>query len=409
MLGERIGVGGMGVVYRAHQVPLDRVVAVKFLRPDVESNSHALRRFRYEGLATGRVRHRNVVRMIEYVHDTGRRPFLVLEHLGGELLGSVLEREGAMSQTRATSLIVQLLVALGEAHRCGVIHADVKTDNLVVAPTDAEGRELVTLIDFGLACLHDHPNPTDARAHTVSGTAAYLAPELARGDAPTPRSDLYSAGIVLYEVVTGATPFGGGTVRAIMNRHMFDAVAPPSRKAPAAGLPAAFDEVVLRALAKDPADRFPTARAFASALVVAISMRSRPQRDDSQAVRRARVARREMIAGGDPDRTAIASLQLARALIDDHRLGGALDELDEAIQIVTAGEGIESTSAPASLWRLLLSTAAIRDGLGDKRRARADGEAALDQASRARSRIGCERAWTLLARLRQRYPTGSSK
>lgn len=262
MLGERIGDGGMGVVYKAHHARLDRPLAVKVLPPGFDDDALATRRLRDEGRAARRVRHPNIVRIVELGEDPRAEPFLVMEHIAGESLRRIVGRDGRLAVPRALALVTQLLDALGEAHRCGVTHADVASDNVLVTPS-RDGREVATLIDFGLARVAEYPY---LRAgEPAAGTPAYVAPELVRGEAPTASSDLYSAAVVLYELLTGLLPFGDDNPLVVLYRHVTDPVVAPSCCCAPGTIPPELDAVVLRALAKDPAERYATAGELARA------------------------------------------------------------------------------------------------------------------------------------------------
>jgi serine/threonine-protein kinase len=172
---------------------------------------------------------------------------------------------------RAVDMMEQILRALGAVHAAGVVHGDVKSDNFLVET--AAGRDRVTLIDFGLARLAGAPHGIDTEDGEVmvSGTPEYMAPEIVGGDPPTCASDLYAAGVILYELLTGTTPFGGGTPVEIMMRHARAAVIPPSLRSPERDLPPALDRVVLRALCKTPEARFPDAATFVRELRAAVA------------------------------------------------------------------------------------------------------------------------------------------
>jgi serine/threonine-protein kinase len=285
VLRERIGAGGMGVVYRASQPSLSRTVAIKLLQPAHADDAGFRRRFHAEAIAASRVSHPNSVMVLEHGETADGTPFIAMEDIEGTNLGKILARDGTLPPRRAIDIVGQLLAALGEAHASGVIHGDVKTDNLVVETTRQGDR--VRLIDFGLARLADDSEPEDPGRAEVSGTPEYMAPEVVSGGAPGPVSDLYSAGVVLYELLVGETPFAGGSVGAVMRRHLHDEVVPPSLRSPDRGISAALERVVLRALAKAPAARFASAAAFEAALRDALASMSevlvRPRDTDGAA------------------------------------------------------------------------------------------------------------------------------
>ena len=265
VLREILGAGGMGVVYRAVDLEHGDDVALKILRRRHSSNAGATQRFLAEAEVGGRVRHPNVVA----VHDSGTAadgaPFLVMELVRGQLLDKLVERAGELPLQRVAAIVGQLLAGLEALHAAGLVHGDVKTGNILVAP--CEDGDAVKLIDLGLARAPDSADAAPARM--ASGTPEYMAPEVIRGEPAQPVSDLYAAGTVLYQLLTGATPFEGGTSREILRRHLDDEVVPPSLRCPDRGIPLALERAVMSALAKDPAARYPTARAFAEALAAA--------------------------------------------------------------------------------------------------------------------------------------------
>ena len=433
VLGEKLGEGGMGVVYMAEQIGLERTVAIKMLRDDLASESHVLRRFLTEARAGSRLSHRNLVT----VHDFGTletgTPYLVMEHVRGESLSNVLAACGTLSMPRALDLVGQVLDGLAEAHAHGVIHGDVKTDNILVERA-FDGREIARLIDFGLACFADDPPLLVNGERLLSGTPEYVAPEVILGAPPTRASDVYGAAIVLYELLTGTTPFAGGTTAEILARQLDEDVVPPSLRNPEQPVPEELEAVIMRALAKQPSQRPRDVRELAKALAAAA-----PGVDRSEAVTTRIVklgfsteaptrnlevsediaARRRVAAGTRPqpatrtqdfraelgasiargDVAAIVTgyLGLARSLVDEHRLPAAARELEEAIDLLTRGDGPMSPDAPEPVWRVLLALAAIYAGTGDPRADRAAADA-REVALRARSSVGCERAHALLQR-----------
>lgn len=269
LLCEIIGEGGMGRVYRAEQTALARSVAVKRLHPELARDPAQVRRFHQEARAASRLSHPGVVAIIEYgTSDTGE-PFLVMEYVRGPNLSQVLRRRGPMSIARALAIVDQILSVLEEAHAAGVVHADIKSDN-VLLDEDASG-ERVKIIDFGLAHLRSPLDDGEPVASgMVSGTAEYIAPEVIRGHVATPAADIYGVGIVLFELLTGTTPFGGGSPVQVLERHLRDEVVPPSLRRPDAPIPPALERAVARALAKRVEDRFADARSFRLALAAAM-------------------------------------------------------------------------------------------------------------------------------------------
>jgi serine/threonine-protein kinase len=309
---ELLGVGGMGVVYRAEIG--GRPYALKVLHPDRVGDLRAIQRLRDEATVGGVVSHDNVVSVIDAGAALDGAPYLVMEYVRGEPLGDVIEREGPMGLRRALSIVRQLLSGLQALHRAGIVHADVKSDNILV---DLDGDEPhAKLIDFGLARFSAARVVDDlASERLLSGTPEYMAPEVIRGEPASFAADLYAVGVILYELVTGTTPFSGGASTDIMARHLHDEVVPPSLRCADRDLPTALDNAVLRALQKRPAARFPSAAAFeaalASVIIRAESVDGRPRRrlfstdaptlqwtrDDLAAIRHGRLGR------GTPDST----------------------------------------------------------------------------------------------------------
>jgi serine/threonine protein kinase len=358
LVGDVLGSGGMGIVYSATQLSLGRRVAIKLPRAELAADPRVLRRFRTEALAGGRLDHDNIARVI----DSGRggAPFLVMEYIAGTPLDEIVTKGGALELRVATNLCGQLLAALEEAHKAGIIHADVKSGNVLIETLES-GELLARLIDFGLARFSTDANEPDDRL--LSGTPEYLAPELVQGGPPTVASDLYAAGVVLYELLTGTTPFAGGTAGEIVARQVDDAVVPPSLRCP---------EQAIRAPSE-------------------LSVGDSPQ---PQAMRRA-IA--EAITACDGDAIITSYLELVRLLIDGHQLAAAATELEYGIELLRPLMALSSN--PPALWRLQLCLAALYSGLSDPARARIAARRGLDDAIRAASVIGQDRARELLGRL----------
>ncbi len=432
VLGELLGVGGMGVVYAANQRSLDRTVAVKLPRPELVGDPAVRRRFETEAHAGSRIDHRNVVRVLDY-GDSDGAPYLVMEHVAGPRLGHLVFEQGPMSVARASELIHQLLGGIEDAHANGVIHADIKSDNVLVE-TLRDGTARPRLIDFGIARFVDDATASEVPdgERVVSGTPEYLAPELIRGESPTFVSDVYAVGIILYELIAGETPFAAESSARTMRRHLEDKAVPLSWRCPDRGVTAAFDEIISRALAKRAGGRFADAAEFAAALLAAVpedaarrrtgpraavsrdafstaatttSIRiddagPRPAASGTPNRRRPLAELRDAVTvaleRGSGDELVVAYLDLAHVLVDKHRLAAAISELETGIALLSASP---NASRSTSVWRLLLSLAALYDGHGDRARARTATRAASDHAERAGSTVGRERAEQLWARL----------
>jgi eukaryotic-like serine/threonine-protein kinase len=237
----KVAAGGMGEVYRAHDAVLAREVAIKVLHPSLAGDAGFVERFRREARSAAGLNHPNVV----HVHDWGAVDgvyFMVMEYVRGQSLRDVLNAEGVLAPATAAEILLQVLAALDHAHRKGIVHRDVKPENIMLTP---EG--VAKVADFGLARAYADGRST--QAGMVTGTVQYLAPEQLQGEPADPRTDLYSLGIVAYELLTGRVPFDGETQMAIAYRHLRDRVPRVSARNPA--VPAGLDGWVASMTEKD--------------------------------------------------------------------------------------------------------------------------------------------------------------
>ncbi len=259
-LERRLGRGGMSSVYRGTHATLGRAVAVKVLTRDLSEHPDALARFSTEARLSVAVHHRNVVEVLDFATTPGGLAYLVMPLHEGEDLRVLLQQDGPLAWVRARALVVQLCEALDAVHAQGIVHRDVKPSNCLHVVE--AGRERVLLADFGVAC-----RVGGASEHALIGTPEYMAPEQARGERVDARSDVYSLGIVLGELLTGRVPFTGKSVSAVLDAQVYE---PPPRLAALAGhdgFPPALEAIYAKALAKDPAQRFASARELADALL----------------------------------------------------------------------------------------------------------------------------------------------
>ena len=250
-----LGRGGMGVVYLAVHVELGEPVALKFLHPWAES-PELVARFKREAVALARLRHPGVVSLLEFGEEEGKR-FLVMEYVKGETLASVLDRAPLPLPT-LYRVFDGLLDVLEVAHAAGIVHRDLKSSNVMLLPQDR-----VKVLDFGLARLPEAEGEKLTASGLVQGTPEYMSPEQCHGEPAGAASDVYSAGVMLYEAIAGHTPFDSGGHAEIMARHMFLDPPPPERAG--AATPRGLERLVLEALAKDPEAR-PTATELRRAL-----------------------------------------------------------------------------------------------------------------------------------------------
>src|SRR5258708_3709689 len=299
---SRLGSGGMGEVYLAHDDKLDRPVALKLLSSHVHADPSHLRRFHQEAKAASSLNHPHIL----VIHDFGEidgRPFMVTEYVEGRTLRERL-RDGPLGIIEAVDIAIQVASALAAAHGRGIVHRDVKPENVMVRPDG-----YVKVLDFGLA------KPVSAAGAVISsltepgvvmGTPRYMSPEQARGLPLDARSDVWSLGVVLHEMIAGTSPFSGRVLAEVL-AAILEHAAPPLP-----GAPPALGECITRALSKDPASRFPSAREMHAALVALKAHEpSAPPRRDSDAIRGATSQKRARRAID-----SIAVLPLATASAD---------------------------------------------------------------------------------------------
>lgn len=254
-----LGQGGMGCVYLAEHTGIGRAVAVKILKADLGGGQDAARRFKREALASGRLDHPNIVGVSDFgVLDDGSC-YLVMDALEGESLGARLDRDGALPWSEALDVMRGMLRGLKHAHDRGVVHRDIKPDNIFLANDD--GRHVVKLLDFGIAKLvaGAEEDPASTRAGITMGTPAYLSPEQAVGGEITARTDLYSATVVLFEMLTGRAPFDDPDLVAVMIAHVSRPPPTLAEAAPGLELPPQLEAVIERGLQKFTADRVSSA------------------------------------------------------------------------------------------------------------------------------------------------------
>ncbi len=264
-LDERLGAGGMGVVYKGTELDGGRTVAVKFLHDELAHSPDLVKRFKREIVAMRRLVHAHAVGVIDS-GTSGNVPYLVMEFQSGRPLSKLLER-ASLPPARAVGIARQVLAALAAAHGVGVVHRDLKPDNILMM--NGVAGDVVKILDFGLAKLaHGSGEATTELTRTglVLGTPGYMAPEQAKGGATDERTDLYAVGVILYHMVTGRRPFVADSPLAVLRMHADDPPLPPRKAAPDAGISADLEAVILRALEKPPAARWASADEFAAAI-----------------------------------------------------------------------------------------------------------------------------------------------
>jgi serine/threonine protein kinase len=257
---SRIGGGGLGDVYRAKHHRLGVPVAVKVLLDEIQNNVEYAKRFHAEALAASGLDHPNITRVIDFGEEPDGLLYFVMEYLDGISLRTILERETRLTTDRIGRLISQVCAGLAHAHDRGIIHKDVKPENLVTImglDDDGESIEIVKVCDFGIA------QGVEDDSRRFAGTPDYMSPEQCRSEILDARSDVYSCGIVLYELATGVVPFADTDVRTIIRGHLHTPPRPPSEIAP---VNAKLEGIIMMAIEKDRALRFPNMRALRAAL-----------------------------------------------------------------------------------------------------------------------------------------------
>src|ERR1700704_4701734 len=248
-----IGIGGSGAVYRADQIALGRTVAVKILNEDLSADARMIKRFRDEAMSASRLNHPNCVSIIDYGQAPDGLLYLAMEYVKGPTLTQLLVTQNPLAIDRVIDIVMQALSGIEEAHLAGVIHADLKADNIILDQRRA-GIAVVKIVDFGIARLVTGVRDED---RSISGTPEYMAPEVIGGAPPSFASDIYAVGIILYELLAERTPFFAGTTTEILTNHL--KAQPTLLTQRRVGVPKELDSIISKSLAKHPTDRFASA------------------------------------------------------------------------------------------------------------------------------------------------------
>lgn len=258
ILEKTLGRGGMATVYQARDRTLERTVAIKLLREDYSRDPAFRARFHQEAKAAANLIHPNIVTVYDFGIDEGRL-YIVMEYVPGADLNTLLQKRGRFTVEETLPLMRQACAGVGYAHRAGLIHCDIKPHNLLITP---DNRLKVT--DFGIARALETINPNEHNG-VVWGSPQYFSPEQAAGKSPTPASDVYSLGVVLYYMLTGRLPFVAPTAAETARMHRFAEPPPPTQFNPA--IPPALEAIILKVLSKEPAQRYRTADQFGRVLM----------------------------------------------------------------------------------------------------------------------------------------------
>ncbi|MCC7536406.1 MAG: protein kinase [Deltaproteobacteria bacterium] len=266
-----LGEGAMGRVYRARQVNLDKPVALKVLHKNLANDPLLVKRFHREARAASKLAHPNSLAVIDFGGDKEGTLYIAMELLEGEDLGTVLQREGTLPPERIVDILSQVCLALEEAHEAGIVHRDLKPENIFIQHVRGKA-EFVKVCDFGIAKIAEEEGGASkvTMAGFVCGTPEYMSPEQARGDALDSRADLYSIGIILYEMLTGQVPFRAESALGVVTRHLTEQPKPPHEARPDAPIPAALERICMKAIAKKREDRFASAEQLRRALESAL-------------------------------------------------------------------------------------------------------------------------------------------
>jgi serine/threonine protein kinase len=266
---RKIGEGGMGIVYEAEHVLIEKRVGLKVLREDFSNRFDVVERFRQEAKSASKIGHEHIIDISDFGVTQSGANFFVMELLHGRDLAEELEKHGPLSPRRALGIVLQCAEALGAAHKKGIVHRDMKPENIFLVERKSD-EDFVKIVDFGIAKMSDVETGAPGRKLTktgmIFGTPEYMSPEQGAGKPLDHRVDVYALGIILYELLTGRVPFMGDTFMGILTQHMFEQVPPLKAMNPRCNVPDEVERLVFRAVAKDPDERYRSMEELASEL-----------------------------------------------------------------------------------------------------------------------------------------------
>jgi serine/threonine-protein kinase len=296
---EHLGRGGMGIVYKVEHKQIGKLLAMKLLTGELGRNPEVVRRFKHEALTASRLSSPNTVQVFDFGVSDGLT-YLVMELVAGEDLGRILRSFGPMLWSRLGKVIVQVCSSLAEAHGKGIVHRDMKPENVMLVRA-RDGSDIAKVLDFGLAKLREGEGLSElTSAGAIVGTPYFMSPEQVRGDPVDARSDIYSLGALMYRALTGHYPFNGPTPMSVFTKHLTELPVPPAERSPDLNIPAGMSRLVMKALLKNPADRFQRVEDLQAAVVEqlrALGTSSVETLLDSGAVRKLETAQAQARAG----------------------------------------------------------------------------------------------------------------
>ncbi len=279
---EHLGTGGMGVVYKGRQDVMDRIVAIKMLQSHHVGDSMSVKRFQQEGRATCKLNHPHIITVYDFgISQQTGQPYIVMDYLQGVALADVIKQEGQIKVERALKIFMQATEALGHAHKQGIIHRDLKPSNIVLVSYDGD-KDFVKVVDFGVAQIMEDVSTSENQQRLtqmgeVCGSPVYMSPEQCQGYKLDQRSDIYSMGIVMYETLTNRLPLIGRTMVETMRKHIEEPPPTFSEARPDLYIPERVEQVVQKALAKNPEERHPSMEHLLDELEQAIPRPGRSQ------------------------------------------------------------------------------------------------------------------------------------